>query len=94
MLDRKEFLQIRAPGNRLKMCNQPLKIGIVPDRDLFIISEGIWKLLSGTYRGEEIKRYAVYKKCYANPDRSPCLPMVKAHICSDSLGISLAYIEG
>ncbi|TNV85900.1 hypothetical protein FGO68_gene3351 [Halteria grandinella] len=83
MMDRKEYLQIRNAGNRLKMCNQPLKIGVVPDRDLFIISEGIWKLLQSTYKGEEIRRYAVYRKCFANPDRSPTLPMVSSKFTSE-----------
>jgi hypothetical protein len=44
ILDKKEFLQLRAPTYKLRMCNQPLKLGVVPERDLFIVSEGIWKL--------------------------------------------------
>jgi hypothetical protein len=31
------------------------------ERDIFLVSEGIWKFLAERYKGEEIKRFAVYK---------------------------------
>lgn len=74
-LDRKDYLQLRSPPERLKFCNSPLRQGVTFERDVFLVSEGVWRLLNGTYKGEEIKRYAVYKSC-AFIDRSPNLPMV------------------
>jgi hypothetical protein len=57
-------------------CNSPLRTGIVIDRDLFMVPEGVWKFLLNRYRGEEIKRFAVYKNQAGIIDRSPYLPMV------------------
>ena len=59
MMERKDFLQIRS--ERMHYCNSPLRNGVMLERDIFIVPEGVWKFLYNKYRGEEIKRYAIYK---------------------------------
>jgi DUSP domain len=78
LTDKKDFLQNKSttPGDRLHYCNSPLKIGQQQDKDLFIVSERVWKFLQQRYRGEEIKRYAIYKNQVGLLDRQPGLPMV------------------
>lgn len=46
------------------------------DKDFFLVSEGVWKFLSSRYKGEEIKRYAIYKNQAGILERSPYLPLV------------------
>lgn len=64
----------------MQFCNTPLKKDIVPDRDLILVSEPIWRLLVERYRTtDEICRYAVQKNPAGILDRSPFLPMI--YIC-------------
>jgi hypothetical protein len=44
-----------------------------------MVSEAIWKVFHEAYRGEEIKRYAVYRNNAGFIDRSPNLVMVSSH---------------
>lgn len=60
IMERKDFICYREK-ERHYYCNTPFKPNILMDRDFFIISEPVWKFLSKRYKGEEIKRYAVYK---------------------------------
>ena len=46
------------------------------DRDMFLVQEGMWKYLFDRYKGEEIKRFAIYKNTAGIIDRNPSLPMV------------------
>lgn len=78
LIDRKEFLQIRNPGERLRYLNAPLKGTVVLERDVFQISEAVWKLLQNSYRGEEIKRYSIFKNATVGIERAIHLPTVRS----------------
>lgn len=74
-MDKKEFLSIK--NEKMHYCNSPIRADKRLEVDMFLVPEGFWKYLHAIYKGEEIKRFAVYKNQAGVIDRSPNLPMVR-----------------